>query len=136
VGVGGQRAARLYLRLATLLLATAGILVVLGWRPTSSLGGIAAIRSMLAGCGVSFLASLIGAVPVIRSERGYSAHSITTLMGSMLLRITAAAALTVVAALQGLFESKPLILWVGISYLAFLPADLYIALKAKRATDD
>jgi hypothetical protein len=136
VGVGGQRAARLYLRLATLLLATAGVLVLIGWRPTSSLGGIAAVHSMLAGCGVSFLASLIGALPVIGSGRGHSAQSITTLMGSMLLRVTAAAALTVVTALQGIFELKPLVLWVGISYLVFLPADVYIALRAKRANGD
>ncbi len=57
-------------------------------------------------------------------------------MGSMLLRMTSAAILTVVAALQGIFEIKPLILWVGISYLAFLPVDLYLSLHAKRATSD
>ena len=91
---------------------------------------------MLAGCGVSFLASLTGAVPVVRAERGHSAQSITTFMGSMLLRLTAAVLFTVVAALQGIFELKPLILWVGISYLAFLPIDVYISLRAKRATDD
>ncbi len=91
---------------------------------------------MLAGCGVSFLASLVGALPVIRSEQRHSAQSITTLMGSMLLRLTAAVLFTVAAAIQGIFELKPLILWVGISYLAFLPADLYISLRAKRATDE
>ena len=91
---------------------------------------------MLAGCGVSFLASLVGALPVIRSEPGYSAQSITLLMGSMLLRLTAAVILTVVVALQGLFELRVLILWVGISYLAFLPADLHVSLRAHRATDD
>jgi len=91
---------------------------------------------MLAGCGVSFLASLIGALPVIRSEQGYSAQSIATFMGSMLLRLTAVVLLTVAAALQGIFELQALILWVGISYLAFLPVDLYISLRAKRATDD
>lgn len=91
---------------------------------------------MLAGCGVSFLASLVGALPVIRSEQGHSAQSITIIMGSMLLRLTAAAFFTVVAALQGVFELQPLILWVGISYLAFLPADIHISLRAMRATDD
>lgn len=57
-------------------------------------------------------------------------------MGSMLLRLAAAVVFTVVAALQGIFELKPLILWVGISYLAFLPVDLHISLRAQRATDD
>ena len=57
-------------------------------------------------------------------------------MGSTLLRLTAMVFLTLAATLQGVFELKPLILWVGISYLAFLPVDLYISLRAKRATDD
>jgi hypothetical protein len=91
---------------------------------------------MLAGCGVSFLASLVGAFPVIRSGNGHSAQSVTILMGSMLLRVTAAVVLTVITALQGLFPPKPLVLWVGISYLAFLPADLFIALRAKRQISD
>lgn len=136
VGVGGQRAARLYLRLATLLLVTGGALVLLGWLPTRRLGGTAGLHSMLAGCGVSFLASMIGALPVIRSEEGYSAQTITIFMGSMLLRLAAAALFTFVAAIQGIFDLQALVLWVGISYLAFLPVDLYISLRAKRATDD
>jgi hypothetical protein len=136
VGVGWQNAGRLYLRLATLLLVAGGALVLLGWLPTRRLGGTAGLQAMLAGCGVSYLASLIGALPVIRSERRHSAEDIATFMGSMLLRMTSAAVLTVVAALQGIFELKPLILWVGISYLAFLPVDLYLSLRAKRATSD
>ena len=137
MGVEGQRAVQLYLRLVALLLITGGALALIGWRPTGRfLGGTAGQYSMLAGCGVSFLASLIGALPVVRSGQGHSAQSITVFMGSMLLRLTAAGIFTVVAALQGVFELRPLILWVGISYLAFLPADLYISLRAKRATDD
>ena len=91
---------------------------------------------MLAGCVVSFLASLVGALPVIRSEPGYSATSITVFMGSMLLRLTAVVFFTVVAALQGIFELQALVLWVGISYLAFLPVDLHVSLRAHRAADD
>ena len=89
---------------------------------------------MLAGCGVSYLASLIGALPVIRSKRD-STQDITIFMGSMLLRMTSAAILTVVAILQGIFELKPLLLWVGISYLVLLPVDLFLSLRAKRATN-
>jgi len=91
---------------------------------------------MLAGCAVSFLASLIGFLPVARSEPGHSAQNISTFMGAMLLRMAAAVALTFAAAIQGLFPLKPLILWVGISYLAFLPADSYTALRAVRSTDE
>jgi len=57
-------------------------------------------------------------------------------MGSMLLRLSAVVFFTVAVALQGVFELRPLILWVGISYLVFLPVDVHISLRAKRATDD
>ncbi|MCZ6726462.1 MAG: hypothetical protein O7A98_03805 [Acidobacteria bacterium] len=129
-------AARLYLRLSTLLLLAGSALVLVGWIPTRRLGGIEGLQAMLAGCGVCLLASLVGALPVIRSKPGHSAQNITTLMGSMLLRLASAALLTLIVASQGRFAIKPLLVWVGISYLAFLPVDTYFSLRATRATDD
>ena len=84
---------------------------------------------MLAGCGVSFLASLVGFLPIARSS---APSEITTLMGAMLLRLAAVVLLTVIVAIQGVFSLQPLVLWVGISYLAFLPADTYVAHRAIR----
>lgn len=57
-------------------------------------------------------------------------------MSSTLLRLTSTALLTLVVALQGLFAIQPLLLWVGISYLTFLPIDVYFYLRAARTTDD
>ena len=91
---------------------------------------------MLAGCGVCLLASLIGALPVVRSEPGHSADNVTTFMSSTLLRLTSTALLTLVVASQGRFAVKPLLLWVGISYLIFLPVDVYFSLRVARTTDD
>jgi len=115
---------------------SAAALILMGLLPSRRLGGTAGFEAMLAGCGVSLLASLIGALPVVRSEPGHSAQNIPTFMGAMLLRLAAVVFLTFVAAMQGIFALKPLILWVGISYVAFLPADSYITLRAVRATDD
>lgn len=90
---------------------------------------------MLAACGVSLTAALVGILPVLRTNSQPGAtQRIVSLLGGMGLRMAVALGLTLVLVLGTDIARTPFILWVGISYLALLPVDLYWNLRPPQAT--
>lgn len=112
-------------------LAACGAVLVVGYLPTRSLGGEAAIAAMVAGCLISVLASLVGGIPVALARRD-SLGGIQSILASFALRFIVVLAAALAVALSGYFERGPLLVWVGISYLACLVIDTLYALAAVR----
>lgn len=108
-----------------------GLLLVLGYLPTVRLAGDGALAAMLAGCGVSVLASLAGAVPIWRATRRAGGRPpqelLPAVLGSIVLRFAAALVLAVAVVLSGWFATEPMLVWLAISYLGLLVVDVRFA---------
>ena len=129
---GGRPALKAFaVFVAALVVVTLGLFIV-GFRPTRSLGGQEAVFGMFAGCGVSFVASLISALPVLRASLESNAAGAQTALLAMLIRLstTLVGILTVLSVTT--IEKRSFLLWVAISYLFLLVADAMYALMQSR----
>ena len=66
--VAGAGFLRSYVRFVALATASAVVIIALGYLPTVRLAGRDAVVAMVAGCGASWLASCVGAIPVARAQ--------------------------------------------------------------------
>jgi hypothetical protein len=118
-----------YLRFLAWVAGVALLIALVGALPTRRLGGDEAIPAMIAGCVIGALASAAGGIPVARGRKATDpAGRLNAMLFSMLLRLVVVVGLGA-AALAGGFERKPLLLWIGISYLALLAVDVRYAVK-------
>jgi hypothetical protein len=105
-----------------------GALLVLGYLPTVRLAGDGAVPAMLAGCALGVVASLVGAVPIWRATSRPGGRPpqelFPAMLGSIVLRFAAALVLAVAAVLTGWFATKPLLIWLAISYAGLLAVDV------------
>ena len=123
---------RTYLQFALVLGGVAAILVLIGYGPTRALGGERAIRAMFLGCGLSLLASALGAIPQALAKGRTAAEAGNLFLMSLGVRMGVAllGALTIV--LTTSTPQRPFLLWVAISYLIFLAADIPLLLTRQR----
>ena len=103
------------------------VLMLVGAWPTMRLAGEGSIAAMLAGCGLSLIASLAGSVPIWRAWNKPPQETLPAMMGSIVLRFAAAFVLGIAAAATGWFATRPLLLWLAISYVGLLVADVRFA---------
>ena len=119
---------RLYLLFLAALIGLTLVLLAVGYLPTRSMAGEGALPAMLLACGVSFIGSAVGGLPIATTGAGGKEgvgglEGLKRFTASMVLR------LLVVAALAGAViwllgpERKPFLLWLAISYLVLLAAD-------------
>ena len=121
-----------------LILAGAVVVFVagVGYVPTKRLAGSDGTLAMAVGCGISLIASAMGAVPVVLARRQMGTDSqaagrrVTAVMMSMAVRFFAVLIMGVAAALSGMFVTAPLLVWLGISYVVLLTVDTVFALRA------
>ena len=120
-----------YLRFLAWGLAATVAAALLGFVPTRRLGGEEALRSMIAGCLVGWLASALGGIPVAlgRGKAAEPAARLQAMLASMGLRFGVVLALGAAAAFSGGFGLKPLLLWIAISYMVLLLIDTWYAVK-------
>lgn len=85
---------------------------------------------MIAGVAVSWIASVVGSLPVFLAERRAGAGGLHFALGSMALRFLVLLLGIAYVLVSDLVERVPFAVWVGISYLALLPLDVRYALKA------
>ncbi|HKI04266.1 MAG TPA: hypothetical protein VKK31_19980 [Thermoanaerobaculia bacterium] len=128
---GARPPAAEYLRFLAWGLAAVIVAALLGFVPTRRLGGEEALRSMVAGCVVGWLASALGGIPVAlgRGKSAAPAARLQAMLASMGLRFGVVLALGAAAAFSGGFGLKPLLLWIAISYMALLTVDTWYAVK-------
>ena len=118
-----------YIGFLTLLALIATGLVLVGYLATGDADGGAARQAMLAGCALSLLASIVGSLAIVTARsRGVGPANV---LGSLALRLLTVLPVAAVAAILGWVEPRSFLIWVGISYLAYLFADVRYALKAQ-----
>jgi hypothetical protein len=116
----GPDPVRSYLRFVLFLSLVAVGTLGLGFVPTRALGGAAAVRGMVIGCGLSFVGSLAGGLPLAVGAGRPPQERGPYLLASMAIRmlVVLGGALVVLLTLQ--VHRPALLIWVAISYLAFL----------------
>lgn len=124
-----MRGARRYLGFIATLALVSGGLILIGIGPSRRLGGEEAVHALLAGCGLSVFASVVGSLPVwmAGADRGGRVVPLLASLGLRFLTALGGAALVVA---QRLFEPRPFLLWLGICYLAHLAIDVRFSLTA------
>ncbi len=104
-----------------------------GYVPTVRFGGDGAVVGLLAGCGVSLFGSWVGSIPVflaLRAGRG----AVEAALGSMALRFVLVGGGAVAIALAEVVPKEPFLIWVAISYVVLLVADVMLALRCSKLT--
>ena len=121
-------AGRRYLLFLAALLGLTVLLLAIGYLPTRSMAGDAALPAMLLACAVSLVGSAVGGVPIATTGRreiegNPGIDGLKRFTASMVLRLLVVAALA--GAVIWLLEParKPFLLWLAISYLVLLVAD-------------
>lgn len=124
---------RSYAWFVLVLLGIAAGLMAIGMPVTRRLGGGGAVVGMLWGCGLSVLASAAGALPQLVG--GGTPQQVGTLhLSSLAIRmgVTLFGVLAIVLATA--VPRQPFLLWVAISYLVLLIADVYFVLTRERSS--
>ena len=119
----------LYVKFSAVAIGVGGGMMFLGYLPTMRLGESGAVRAMIVACGISLIGSLVGAVPVVRAASGPAARMSNAILLSMVVRFLVVILLALSAALSGLLERLPLLIWVAISYLILLVTDTLFAVR-------
>jgi hypothetical protein len=106
------------------LAGSAGMLVLaaaLGVWPTLRWGGEGALGALAAGCGVGWIGSLAGTLPVLREvgRRPGEAPNVVALR-AMAWRAVATLAAGALALFAGRWPRMPLLVWAGVAYVALL----------------
>ncbi len=133
-GEGAGQGARRYLRFVAFAAVLTGAVAGLGVLLTRWLGGEGAVPALLAGCLVSWVASVLGGIPILLAEMagtdkgGDPALRFRAVLGSMVLRFAIELLLIVVIAWGGRLDRGPFLIWAALSYLALLAADTKYAL--------
>jgi|SRR6185295_4746492 len=132
-----ERAVSGFARFVAVSTAVAAACIAAGWWPTARFAGEEATGALVAGCAISWAASLFGALPLarLRSPGGLGAASpvvVLAPLASMGLRFAAVVLLGAVAALRGPWPARPLLVWIALSYLPLLGVDIGFALGASR----
>lgn len=109
--------------------AAAGGAALLGYWPTAQLYGERGVQAMLVGCGVSWLASCVGAITVASACSGGSRDASLALLAATALRMFAALGFTAPLVLSGWFDNRVLIVWISVSYLVTLAVDTLVAVR-------
>jgi len=110
-------------------------LVLVGFLPTRRLAGEAGLAAMGVGCGVSLLASWLGALPIVMASRGDAKALGSAVIGAMAIRFFVVLLGTLVLVLGTELARAPFLLWVGISYVVLLVVDTLFAVQGRPSKD-
>jgi len=116
-------------RFGAMAVGVTAVMLAIGYFPTRRLGGTDAVVAMLAACGISMVASVIGALPIAAAARAPGGQVVQAVLLSTGVRLMVVLVLALSVALSGWFERTPLLVWVGISYLFLLVTDTIYAVR-------
>ena len=117
-------------------LATAVVLMAIGYYPTVKIAGGGAAAGMAAGCGASLLASCLGAIPLALAAVGRVSHNANAVLGSTLIRFMTVLIVVVPVAFLDVPYRKVFVSWLAISYLLMLAVDTSLAVRTLRRAND
>ena len=121
---------RPFLKFVLLLTGVGAVMIGLGMVVTRKLGGSEAVTGMLWGCGLSWLAALIGGLPQV-FIRSSPQNSGVLVLGSTAIRMVVTLGGVLVIALATDVARVSFLLWVALSYFIFLGADVFYVLRPK-----
>ena len=123
---------RAYLTLIGVSLLGTILLLALGYVPTTRLAGGASVLSMVAGCGVSWIASCGGALPVARAIASKPSQAAQSILIATAVRFLVVLLLVVPFVFSGLVERNVFVVWVAVSYLLLLAIETPLAVRLVR----
>jgi uncharacterized membrane protein len=118
-----------YLRFLAWALLIAAAAALLGYAPTRRLWGEAAIPAMMAGVAIGVIASAAGALPIALSRMRGAPISPAQGLAAMGIRTAAVVVLGLSVGLSGWFDSRPLLIWIALGYVAQLALDVWYAVR-------
>ena len=110
-----------------LLTGVAGALIGIGWLVAAKIGGSETVTAMLWGCGLSWIASLVGGLPQIFIQKADAAPGVLAL-GSTAIRMVVTLVGVLIVALGTEISKPSFLLWVALSYIVFLVVDVTFVL--------
>jgi hypothetical protein len=116
--------------------AVTAVCAAIGWLPTVRLAGPGAAEGLLAGCAISWLACVSGAVLFARLT-GANVPGGLAELAKLGLRFGAVVLFGVIGAVlarRGFWPLRPMLVWIALSYLPLLGLDIGFALGAERQT--
>ncbi len=113
-------------------LATAAGIVGLGYFPAVRLWEGDVVPALLTGCGISWVASCIGAIPVALALAARSRGTAMAILAATVIRFLTALLLVAPLVLSGWFDRTVLVVCVGVSYLLMLPVDTLYSIRMMR----
>lgn len=130
------KAERTLYRFVALSAAVAAGCAAIGWLPTVRRAGEGAAAGLLAGCAVSWLSCVSGAVLFARLRAGNVPASLAELakLGLRFAAVVLFGVLGAVLARRGYWPLRPMLVWIALSYLPLLGLDIGFALGAERQT--
>lgn len=131
-----SQAARTLPRFVVLSAAVAAVCAAIGWLPTVRLAGPDAAAGLLAGCAISWLACVSGAVLFERLVAAKVPGGLAELakLGVRFAAVVLFGALGAVGARRGFWPLRPMLVWIALSYLPLLGLDIGFALGQFRHT--
>lgn len=118
-----------YLAFVGLGLATALLVVAIGYFPTVRLRGGSGASAAIIGCGVSWIASCFGALPTAAALSSRPGQAGAAVLASTLVRFVTVLALLTPLILSEWFDKTILVLFAAISYLMMLLVDTLLAVR-------
>jgi len=88
------------------------------------------VTAMLWGCGLSWIASLVGGLPQLFSEKSDTAPGVLVL-GSTAIRMGVTLGGVLIVALGTEISKPSFLLWVALSYIVYLIVDVAFVLTQK-----
>ena len=123
---------RTYAAFAGVAFATAGIVAAGGCAVVTRLAVSTGIESVLIGCGISWVASCAGAIPIALTVAARSNQAVNSVLASTAIRFTVVLILVAPLLLSGWFDRKALVMSLAASYLLTLLVDSMFAVRALR----
>ncbi len=122
--------ARTLPRFVVLSAAVAAVCAAIGWLPTVRLAGEGAAAGLLAGCAISWLACVAGAVLFERLVGAKVPGGLAELakLGVRFAAVVLFGVLGAIGARRGFWPLRPMLVWIALSYLPLLGLDIGLAL--------
>jgi len=117
-------------------LATVLSVAAIGYYSTERHTGGGGTAAMLVGCGVSWIAGCIGALPTAAALSSRPKQAGTAILASTMVRFITALVLVVPLVLSGWFDKTVLVLFVAVSYLMMLLVDTLLAVRMIRRAEE
>lgn len=120
---------RIFLRIFLLMVAAVGGIMLLGAYPTHRMAGGDGIRAMIGAGIIGLIAGSVGLYPVSAAVARNSSSLMIRILAGTMIRFAVALFLAVPAAVSGLLEVVPLLIWLMIVYLLVLGVETAMVVR-------